>query len=456
MADLATRLVDLALDQSILSTPPAVVHEAKRRVLDSIGCMIGGRGGDSSQMALRYVRERRARPEATVVGEHQRTSPELAAFANGALIRYLDFHDSSSAGVDSAHPSGAIAGLLAVAEARGAGGPDLIQAILSAYDAMVRVQRAVRGPGMIAQGFHNATLLGIGVPVGAARLLNLDRKAVVHALRLSLTYSPTLDQLRHGQIPNSKGITDAWVVSTGVRATLLAEMGMEGPEGVIEGAWGFAPAVAGEIDEAALLAAPNGHQMLETGLKAYPCVGSAQSAVAAVLALHAQGVRAEAVSSLEIGLPLRLYESLAGDPGKFAPATKEAADHSLPYCAAVALLKGELGPGLFSEEWLQSPAPRALMTRITLRHDEDLDRLPTGAGPARVTIHTVDGGVHEARVLDSPGRPGNPLPDAVLSEKFRMLCRGTAPEGRAEQVERAVRRLDQMRDVRRLTALLRW
>lgn len=435
--------------------PSNVVAEAKRRVLDTLGCAIGGRAGDSSQIALDLVRSLGGRAQCTIVGERGLTSPPLAAFCNAALIRYLDYQDSHP-GIDPAHPSGSIAGLLAIAEAQGSSGRALIEAIVIAYEAIIRVQRAVKSPGIAARGWHNATFLGFGVPLGAARLVQLDPPAWADALGISVAHASTLDQLRHGQIPNSKGVADAWVVKTGVEAVLLAAHGLRGAREVVEGRWGFASAVANGLDQDILLAPLDHYSILETHTKRYACVGSAQSAVAALLELRAKGLRAEDVVQVEVGLTKRLSDNLSADPGKFDPRSKETADHSLPYCAAVALLEGEVGPAQFTPEKYIMLSVRKLMKKIVLAHNPDLDVYWPGSTPASLTVRTRHGQEFRAEVPYPPGHHRTPLSDGELIAKFRALCEGQLPRGRIAAIQERVARLETLENVAELTELLRW
>jgi 2-methylcitrate dehydratase len=179
---LAETLARYATGLKYEDLPEEVVREAKRYMIDSIGCGLGGFGADASQIANSLATGVSAVQGATVICSGVKTSPDLAAFANGVMIRYLDFNDgyiSRGAG----HPSDAIAALLSAAETAGRSGRDLITGTVLAYEVFCRVcdvfdNRAV--------GIDYATVVGLAATVGAARMLELTPQQMVHAIGINV------------------------------------------------------------------------------------------------------------------------------------------------------------------------------------------------------------------------------------------------------------------------------
>src|SRR5574341_653920 len=128
---IAQRLADYAQILAYRRLPAAVVREAKRRVLDSLACALGGWEAAPCRIARRIAQSRPSRAGATLWGTSSRTSPDLAAFANGALVRYLDFNDTYLSR-EPAHPSDNLSAVLAVAETSRAPGKRVIEALVLA------------------------------------------------------------------------------------------------------------------------------------------------------------------------------------------------------------------------------------------------------------------------------------------------------------------------------------
>src|SRR5579871_2178648 len=123
MHTLAQRLAQYAVGVDFSSLPPAVVHEVKRRVIDSLGCALGAWDAEPCAIARRVASKFGTERGATIWGTGHRVPPDWAAFANGCLVRYLDFNDTYLSR-EPAHPSDNIPAALAVAQAHGAGGAE--------------------------------------------------------------------------------------------------------------------------------------------------------------------------------------------------------------------------------------------------------------------------------------------------------------------------------------------
>src|SRR5262249_14914009 len=148
-----------------------VVHQAKRLLIDTLGCAIGGFDGEPSVMARAVAENVSCRQPATVLGSGRETSPDLATFANGVMIRYLAFNDRYTRR-ESGHPSDAIAAVLSPAETVHGDGKSVIVATVLAYEAFCRLCDAV---SVRARGFDHVTHGVIASTLGAARAMGLSR-----------------------------------------------------------------------------------------------------------------------------------------------------------------------------------------------------------------------------------------------------------------------------------------
>jgi len=188
--------------------------------------------------------------------------------------------------------------------------------------------------------------------------------------------------------------------------------------------------LAGETDESARF------KLLDTDIKFYPAEYHSQAAIAAALDLRARGLRPEAIERITIRTFRVAVEIIGGEPEKWAPTTRETADHSMPYLVAAALLDGEIAERQFTSDRIASTDIRSLMARTSVVEDAAL----TAAYPAGIPtiLEVVDsaGATHTARVDFPPGHSRNPLSDAQVGAKFKRLARPvlgpkTAPALRA-------------------------
>ena len=240
---LAERLAEYAISTRFEDLPGGVVHETKRRLIDALGCALGARGADTPRVAERVASRIAAEPAATTL-YGSRTSPDMAAFVNGILFRYLDFNDTYLS-KEPAHPSDNLAAVLAAAETSGSTGSDLIAAAVVAYEVQCRLADAW---SIRSQGWDHVCYGAFSTALGAGKLLGLDAPSLVHAQGISGVAHMAMRQTRAGKLSMWKGAAFANASRNGVLAALLAAEGMTGPAPIFEGEMGFfvkIPALAG-------------------------------------------------------------------------------------------------------------------------------------------------------------------------------------------------------------------
>jgi len=199
---LAETLARYALGLKYEDLPDDVVRLAKRSILDTVGCAFGGYASGPSRIAIRLAQEVRARRGATVLVSGTRTSPDLAVFANGVMIRYLDFNDSFVSYTHGAgHPSDMLAVLLAAAELRAGSGRDLIASTVVAYEVFAKVADVF---DYLGNGIDHSTITGIGAVVAAGRLMGLTQEQMVHAIGITVGGNTATRQGRAAPLSNWK------------------------------------------------------------------------------------------------------------------------------------------------------------------------------------------------------------------------------------------------------------
>jgi len=464
---LARRLALYAHALAFEQLPAAVVHEAKRRIIDALACALGAVQAPALDLARRAERRLAAGGLATILGTGERTSPDLAAFLNGYLVRYLDYNDTYLS-KEACHPSDNLPGLLAVAEHEGRSGADLLTALVVAYEILCRLADA---SSIRDRGWDHVTYGGIAVAAAAARLLACPPDQIEQAVNIAAATGINLRQTRVGELSMWKGAAYGGASRHGVFAAYLAREGFTGPAPVFEGRRGFEaqvsgplriPRMAGEIpqmpDDAdrweeeggrPFAEEPDRFQLMRTDIKYWPAEYHSQAAIAAALDLRARGLRPQTIERVTIETFRVAVEIIGGEPEKWAPTTRETADHSMPYLVAAALLDGEITERQFAPERIAAGDVRSLMARISVVEQADLTALYPRGIPTTVRV-TTPSGVCERRVDFPPGHSRNPLTDAQVAEKFTRMA--TPLLGR--KAEAALQRLWTLESVADVRALM--
>jgi 2-methylcitrate dehydratase len=292
----------------------------------------------------------------------------------------------------------------------------------------------------------------------AGRLLGLDNKRLAHALALSLARAATPAVVRSGHISAAKSIANALVAQSGVQSVELARHGVTGPLAILEHKRGL-PSVFPKADALAALDAPLGAKPYVTNahVKAYPCLATGQSIVAAGLALRgALGGDVAAARRVRVILGENpTVRDQAFDPGRIDPRSREAADHSFNFLAAVSLLDGEFGLAQFDNERWHSPDVRAVMAKLDMSLDQDLSDRARGPYPCAMEAVLVDGSTKRVEMLAPPGYSSEGLDENVVVGKFNALTRGCLEADERNGLAEAALALDAARSCAALVAALK-
>jgi 2-methylcitrate dehydratase len=438
------RLIAFAQKARYEALTPKTVHETRRHLIDTFASALGAYDEPVSVMARALAGRYRADHTAKVWGSGIVTAPELAAFANGVMTRSLDVSDTYL-GKSRGHPSDMLSGLIAVAEIVRADGKSLIAAINLAYDVYCSFCKAV---DINAKGWDQPVYSVIGCALGAAKLMQLDADKTGHALSLALTPNMALAQARRGSLSSWKGCAGANASRNAVFAAMLAHEGFTGPSAVFEGAGGLWEAIS-RFD----WPLPGKSMIDETHTKSLPVCYHGQSAVLAALELRD---RADIRNINEINVEGygTAVLMMGSDASRWAPATRETADHSFPYCVAIALLDGEVTSASFADARLHDPAVAEVMRKVKVAEDPSLSaQYPEGA-PGRVTIRMKDGAAHVSEIRYPKGHEKSPMTDAEIERKFRDLSAGRLDARRRDKALEALWELERVEDAGRLTELI--
>ncbi|MEL0108045.1 MAG: MmgE/PrpD family protein [Rhodospirillaceae bacterium] len=443
------KLAELILNLKYENLPEDVIHSTKRLFLDTLACAIGGRNGEPVQMVLKTVDYLGGNPQATIIGSRKKTSGPLATLVNGAMIRYLDFNDYQFSR-DSSHPSSNLAMVLALAEAEGLSGKDVILGAVIAYEIQLRFATYCGEPNLSRRGWRSpATHASFASTAAACRMLNLDNHATMSAFGINGSHNSTLAQSHRGTMSMMKATAEATASKAGLEATLLARSGMTGPPEIFEGESGWIKIIAGGADIDGMTEPFQGRfRITDMCMKPYATNMSIQASIQAALDLMAEhNFKLSQVDKIEVFYSGHFFKKPSADKATLLPETRETADHSPLYCVAIALLEKACGPEQFTDEKLFDPNVRNLMQRIELKPDDELTALQSKTQGSKVRIMLDTGETHQKDCLYPPGNPKNPLSDGQIADKFRTLSRGVLTDSQTEKAIEAVWAIDTCSDI---------
>jgi len=407
------RIADYAAGLRFEDLSSDTVHACKRRIADTLGCAIAAFDAEPCRIARALALRAEIADGARVLGTARRALPELAAFANAAMARYLDGNDCFPGG--GGHPSGVIAPVLAAAQVAGAGGRDAIAAIVVGYDVHRALHESLR---VMDKGFDHAFYPAVAAAGAAAKLLGVDRARMVNAIALAVTPSLPLGVTRRGALSMWKGVAEANALRNGLFAALLAHAGMSGPARAFEGALGL-HRLAGPVDPELLGRAPPA--VIAADMKFLVTEYHSQGPLMAALEA-AHGLDVDAIAAIDIRTYAFAHGEIGSGAEKWRPMTRETADHSLPYIVAAVLVDGGFSDAIFAPARLSDRRVLALADRITVAEDAEFTRSFPQKSPCRVEITLADGTRRVAGCDVPHGHHDDPLTDAELCAKFAALA----------------------------------
>lgn len=401
------------------------IHEAKRRFIDSLATSLGAYKSKPASIARQTATALPvAKGSAVVLGTKHRTTPDLAAFANGAHIRYLDYNDTYLS-KEPAHPSDNIAATLAVAQAADRSGKDLILATVIAYEIQCRLCDAA---SLRANGWDHVTYGAFSATLGAAKLWKLTAEQMVHAQGLAGVCNIATRQTRTGQISMWKACAFSNACRNAVFAANLARQGFTGPHEIFEGPKGVFRQLTGRPFQVKLGSKRSGYMINNTYIKYWPAEYHAQSSIDAALRIRKQfmkdGYTWKDIDRLRMESFEAAVSIIGSEKEKWRPTSRETADHSMGYMTVAAFIDGDVTRATFEPRRFKNKKYLNILDRTSIVEANDLNRgYPQGI-PNRLKLRMKDGKVYEKTVKYPRGHAGNPMTDEEVEEKFRRLADG--------------------------------
>ncbi len=411
-------LARFVVEASFEKLSEAAKRELKIRVIDSLGCAIGALEGEPIRIISAHLDDFGGAERCTLIGGGK-ISPDLAAFYNGALVRYLDFNDSYLAKGETCHPSDNVAPVLAASEYAKAHGRELLVSLAVAYQVQCRLSDVapVRN-----KGFDHTTQGSYAVAAGVSKALGLDEEKTANAAAISGTALNALRVTRTGKLSHWKGLAYPYTAFGATQATYLAMRGITGPPEVFEGNKGFMHSIAGKFE----IEWPKEklERVTRTILKKYNAEIHSQTSIEGIIELKEQhGFSAEDIEKIEIEVFDVAFNIIGGgeEGGKVRVETKEEADHSLPYIVAVAILDGQVMPDQYLRERILRDDVQRLLRKVVVKPREDFSRRFPNEMPSRLIVHLRNGRVVEKEKSDYEGFYSRPMSWDTAVAKFDRL-----------------------------------
>ena len=413
-------LTDYAIRLNYDGLSPEAVHAAKARIIDTLGALIAGFFGEPCRIARDLASRMPNAGGATVIGTRMKTTPDMAAFVNATTARYPELTDSyHGPGSSHGHASDMITPLLGMSEHANVNGRSFITAVVLAYEVFLRISDVFHN-----RAFDTTNFCCLGTAVGGAKLFELTADQLAHGISMAIVPNNILRQVRMGEITMFKAAASGQAGRAGVFAALLARAGMEGPHLPFEGKAGWCDHVARErFTLSAMGGAGEPFKILQTQIKMRPSSGETIPCILAaekIAPLKDPG----AVERVIVEANKYSRDHAGADQEAWNPATREAADHSLPYTVATTLIDGTITLRSFDDAHLSNPTLRSLIRKVEVVENDEFslafDRFPV-EHRTRITVVTASG---ERLVAESGGDKDDlsmPRTDAEIEGKFRSL-----------------------------------
>jgi 2-methylcitrate dehydratase len=447
---LQRRLTEFALELDFVSLTEEDINAAKIRVIDTLAAAIGGFGSAPCRMARRLASEMLHPKGATIIGTRHRTTADTAAFVNAIAAREAEMNDvyMPRAG-GGAHPSDVIMPLLAVAESVGADGRELLNAIVLAYEVYMSIADVAD-----ISGFDQSTLAGLGIAVGAGKLMRLPAEQLHHCISIVIVANNPLAQSRVDQLSMWKAAAAGQAGRAGVFAAKCAQAGMEGPHLPFEGRAGWCKQVCRNSFSLVHLGA-RPLRIRDTLIKPR---ASCAITISSILAAEAAAPHIPRISDIE-RVVVETYEFAKATVGSgenaWNPRTRETADHSIPYSVSAALMDGTVGPRQFKDDRLWNPELRAMLPKIEVialdEFTEAYERKPR-EHRTRVIVDLLGGQRIVGEAGGARGDMSNPPSNSEIEAKFSSIVQEYLDEHRTRNALQLLWNIERAKNLRDIPA----
>jgi 2-methylcitrate dehydratase len=447
-ASISYHLSRYALDLTYEKLPSDVVHQAKRCLLDALGCAIGAFDAPGRPMCETLVKQLGGVEEATLFGSGLRTNAANATIANSFLVRFLDANDLGGGG----HNTDAISSILAVAEREKSSGRNCLASIVLSYELGARFIEAVGGDTALENnGWISDIRAGFSMPPALGRLMGLNEEQITNAIGICASHSFPLRILDTHREENTmcKNLRFGFIAHDAILSCILAKQGFTGPIRVMEGENGFRQVILKDKMDVERLVDFSGWRILNTRHKLLClCGGILGYVVATIDIVKENDLKPEDIASVKIKASLHNLEHTTTLSKKY-PRNAESADHSAFYSVAIAIKERTFGPDSFEPDKFVDPVVLDLIEKITAEVVPDMPEW----GTQGMTEITTKDGRHFSRSIEKPhGIGDDPLTDKELEEKFKNFAEKYFSAQQIQKIFDTVWRLEKLDNLNALTA----
>ncbi len=453
MGPLEQKIVDFTRGTSFAYLHDEAIRAAKMRLIDSVGVALAAYLAPPVRIARRIAQPTAGPLKASIWGTGVKTTPDMAAFVNGTMVRYLDLNDAYRT-MDAHHPSDYLPGILALAEAIGASGERFIEALAISYEIQCRFTDSVPWND---NGFDQPVSGALGTAMAAGKLLGLGEEALRNALALALIPNLCTYQTRAGELSMWKGCAGPNGARNGIFAALLAAEGMSGPYEAFDGVFGIWNQTLRQRHDVDLVVdnAPDRVWALQqSNIKTYAVRDSCQLPIDTARDLR-EKIAASDIQSLRIDTYHSAWLGAVKDPELWAPKTRETADHSMLFSVACALFDGNVTPDSFERMRFADDDVLGLMGRTKV---QVLDKF-TNATPekrnCRIVATARDGSEASAHRILTLDQIKEGMSDTDLEAKFHVNAARSMSETERLSFIGTARKLDVLDDVGAVISLIR-
>ena len=445
---LTDRLIDFALNFRTEDIPQEVLDNQKTVLTDSIGVMTAASALEPAAKPFLDFAAANGSGSSTILGTGLKTSPVLAAMANGALIHALDYEDGHD--VSHAHPNTAsIPAILAYAEAENKDGKETLAAMVIASELAVRLKMCLTGNDLRDCGWYAPPMFAAyGAVLGLSRLLGFTREEALDALSICMTQISLPGQSARSKASVLRGVREALSAKAAAFGAEMARCGVKARmDEPFEGPFGLFMSCFRNMYDPNIIFDGLGErwECTELRFKAWPCCGTSHGVVDAITNLvRLEDIKPGQVKSVHLYVNKPHLNLLEPKDVKYRPASLAAAKFSLPFAVALSLRDGNVTLNSYKEDALSDPELHRLMDTVSFEMQPEDTVIPEGSSPddfIRVDVET-DGGVFTARNVISAGSPKKPLSKQQILDKFRDCMSFGAKKCDAEAVIRAIDSLD--------------
>ncbi|MGA2146317.1 MAG: MmgE/PrpD family protein [Bryobacteraceae bacterium] len=457
--DLTRYVAEFVVKTNYADVPADVVELGRKSILDGFGLALAGSVGKIGELSRTYIQSLGQMPgPATVIGSSIKTAPRFAAFVNGVSLHADDYDDTQLASAKDRvygllmHPTVAsLCPALAVAEEKGRSGRDLELAYHVGVEVECKIAEAI-APRHYEDGFHTTGTIGVfGSAAAVAKLRGFDVARTRRALGIAASQS---GGLRENFGTMSKPFQAGHAAEAGVVATDLDALGWTASERILEAPSGFFRAAGGGFDPIAIagkLGAPWTFHDPGVSIKPIPSGSLTHPGMTELLRLiHEHRIRPETVEQVDIGTNSYMPTALI----HHRPTNSLQAKFSMEFCMAVLLLYGKAGLTMFTDEVVNRPEVQSMIGRVRFGVHPEAEAAGYNKMTTIIAVRLNNGQTIRGKADFGKGSPADPMSYDDIVAKF-LDCASYAnwPQATAKAIVDDVRHLEELADIRTLTAL---